>query len=443
MGLLMTANVVSTWLTNARTKKDIKRIYKEATEANYVNRGVLAMPHLNKKQLLLTSSDSADNDIYEYQTKSPTPAMDYIWGQSDKPESIIISGGKADERVRAMTPFINKSQNEGTPVIAIHSGNRDLETLIKSNSVACELISSGNLYYDAFRALPVDDIAFLLYETMPDDDVKASAEALIRSILEVLLRTNGKVTFQNIAAFPSAKLMDELNKLKTSGEITADEYISISRDYMAGSPEIDAVRSFLNKLNRQAENVFGKATPNTCNIKKILNNKGIISFDVGISNNDLILTFIINQLMHLQSAGRDFSILIDGIVISRYSMICDLLRGRTYAISHNDFISSLHGGERSAEDLFAEIAGSVNTVVLLNHKSGTSCQKWSEHLGKYHKIRIKMNISQTSSFIMSGNTRGISVDEADEPRVRAETISTLPDSLACIHNNRGTLFAEI
>jgi len=443
MGLLMTANVVSTWLTNARTKKDIKRIYKEATEANYVNRGVLVMPHLNKKQLLLTSGDSTDNDIYDYQTKSPTPAMDYIWGQSDKPESIIISGGKADKRVRAMTPFINKSQNQGIPVIAIHCGNRDLETLIKGNSVVCELISSGNLYFDAFRALPVDDIAFLLYETIPDDDVKPCAEALMRSILEVLLRTDGKVTFQNIAAFPSAKLMDELNKLKASGEITSDEFNSISRDYMAGSSEIDAVRSFLNKLNRQVENVFGKPTPNICNIKKILNAKGIIAFDTGIGNNDLILTLLINQLMHLQSAGRDFTILIDGIAISRYSIICDFLCGRTYAISHNDFVSSLHGGEKSAEDLFAEITGDVNALVLFNHKSGTSCQKWSEHLGKYHKIRIKMNISQTNSFIAGGSTRGISVDEADEPRIRAETISTLPESLACIHNNSGTLFAEI
>jgi len=145
----------------------------------------------------------------------------------------------------------------------------------------------------------------------------------------------------------------------------------------------------------------------------------------------------------LQIYARDFTILIDGIAISRNSIICDFLRGRTYAISHNDFVSSLHGGERTADDLFAEITGDVNTVVLFTHKSGTSCQKWSEHLGKYHKIRIKMNISQTNSFIASGNTRGISVDEADEPRVRAETISTLPESLACIHNNNGTLFAEI
>ena len=442
-GAMITANMVSGWINNARTKKDIKRIYEQTTEANFKNRGVLALPYVSKTQLLLTSGESTDNDIYDYETKSPTPAIDYIWGENVKAESIIISGGKPEERVRAMIPIIHKSQQEGVPVIALHTGNRELEKLVSDHSVACEFISRTNLYYDAFRAMPVDDIAYLLYETMPEDDASPSAEALIRSLLEILLRTEGKVTFHNLAAFSLPKLMDELNKLKINGEVTTDEFNDISRDYMAGSSEIDAVRTFLNKLNRQTDSIFGKATSNTCNLKKMLNIKGVITFDIGLGSNDLILSLLVNHLTHLQSIGRDFSILIDGISLSRFPSICDLIRGRTYAVSNNDFISSLYGGDKSGEDLFAEIIGDVNTVVLFNHKSGTSCQKWSEHLGKYHKIKIKMNISQTSSFLMGSNTRGITVDESDEPRVRAETISMLPGSLACIHNNNGTLFAEI
>ncbi|MCD8344921.1 MAG: hypothetical protein LUC38_03040 [Oscillospiraceae bacterium] len=41
------------------------------------------------------------------------------------------------------------------------------------------------------------------------------------------------------------------------------------------------------------------------------------------------------------------------------------------------------------------------------------------------------------------DSRGLSVEEKEEPRVRAETISRLPDGLACIHAANGTLFAEI
>ncbi len=43
----------------------------------------------------------------------------------------------------------------------------------------------------------------------------------------------------------------------------------------------------------------------------------------------------------------------------------------------------------------------------------------------------------------SSNSRGLSVDEKEEPRVRAETIGKLPDGLACIHTMGGTLIAEV
>ena len=43
----------------------------------------------------------------------------------------------------------------------------------------------------------------------------------------------------------------------------------------------------------------------------------------------------------------------------------------------------------------------------------------------------------------SNNSRGLSVDETDEPRVRAETIGKLGDGIACTHSVDGTLFAEI
>jgi hypothetical protein len=291
--------------------------------------------------------------------------------------------------------------------------------------------------------MPVDDMAYLLYESMPEDTAKPAAETLLRALLEVVLRAKGTVTFQNLAAFPLPDLKDTLDKLQKDGELTAAEYREIDRCYTAGSSQLDAVRIFLNRLNRQAEGGFGKPSSSICNIRKTLNIKGVIAIDVGGANNDLVFSLVINHLMLLQSQGRNFSILLDDIPLSRFPKTNNLLRGRTYAISHNDFISSLFGGDRRGEDLFSEITGNVSTIVLFKHTSGTSCQKWSEHLGKYHKIRIRYNISQNNTFNRSGDSRGISVDETDEPRVRAESLGKLPGTLACIHNGEGTLFAEV
>ena len=119
-------NAIYTAIQNSRTKKDIRRIVQQVTDANYASRAVTAMPYVNNMQLLLTSGD--DNDVYRCDTKSQTPALDYIWGVNKDPESMVVSGGTPDARVRALMPFVRKSQLEGTSVVALHCGNRVLET---------------------------------------------------------------------------------------------------------------------------------------------------------------------------------------------------------------------------------------------------------------------------------------------------------------------------
>lgn len=440
---LWTGNTIYTALQNARTKKEIRQVYDQASEANFQNRSVMVMPNANKQQLLLATTEPSDNDIYDYDTESSTPAIDYIWGETDYPEGEVVSGGDTRTRTEALVPFVHKSQQEGIPLIALHSGNRVLASMIKEHSVDAEFIDRGNTYYDVFRGMPIDDIAYLLYETMPDDVSNPSAESLLRALIEVVLHKKGTVTIQNLAAFPILNLKDELDALLKDEEITSLEHKEIDRYYMAGSSEIDSVRIFLNKLNRQTEGIYGKPIGNNSNIKKMLNHKGVISIDVGGVNNDLLVELIINHLMLLQSQGREFSILIDDVSISKYLKIRDLLRGRTYAISQKDFISSMYGGDVQGDELFSELIGNVTTVVLFRHASGISCQKWSDFMGKYKKIRIRYNISQNNSFMNSSDSRGISVDETDEPRVRAETIGKLTGTMACIYNANGILFAEV
>lgn len=440
---MWTGNTIYTALQEARTKKEIKAIYNHASEANFRNRSVMVMPYMNKQQLLLATSEPSDNDIYTYDTQSPTPAMDYIWGETNYPEGEIVSGGESRTRTEALAPFVHKSQQEGIPLIALHSNNQELASMIRQHSVCEEYIDRVNNYYDVFRGMLVDDIAYLLYETMPDNDSNPRAESLLRALIEVVLHKEGTVTIQNLATFPILNLKDELDALLRDEEITSLEHKEIDRYYMAGASETDAVRIFLNKLNRQAEGIYGKPSGNNSNIKRMLNLKGVISIDVGSVNNELVVELVINHLMLLQSQGKDFSILIDDIPVSKFLKFRDLLRGRTYAISQKDFISSLYGGDIQGDELFSELTGNVTTVVLFRHSSGVSCQKWSDFMGKYKKIRIRYNISQNNSFMNSSDSRGISVDETDEPRVRAETIGKLTGSLACIYNTSGILFAEI
>lgn len=438
-----TGNMIYTALKNAKTKKEIRALYNHAAETNYINRSVAILPNVNKEALLLASGDPNEDDIYNYQSDSNTAALDYIWGSSSDPEGIIVSGGRQLDRVHALIPFIHKSQTRRIPVIVLHTGNTDLESMLFNYGNSVDFISRSSAYYDVFRGLPVEDIAYLLYETMPQNSTNPSAESLIHAMLEILSRTTGNITIQNLASFPLLSLKAQIDGMHNSGQLTSDEYAEINRYYMSGSGEIDSVRIFLNKLNRQAEGVYGKLCTRSCNIKRTLKQNGIVAIDVGTAGNDLLLSLVINHLLFLQAQGREFSVLIDNISFSMSSKLSELTRCKTFAVSSNDFISSLYGGEKRGEDLFSELTGNIGALVLLRHASGTSCKKWSDHLGTYNKIHIRYSLSQSSAFMNSNDSRGLSVDERVEPRVKAETISKLPDGMACIHTIDGTLFAEI
>ena len=440
---MWTGNMIYTALQNARTKKEIRALYKHASDANFQNRAVAILPGISKQQLLLTSGEPDDNDVYDYQSQSGTVALDYIWGETSTPNSVIVSGGQNKKRVCALIPFVHKAQAENIPVIALHTGNADLEHMIQNHSRVAEFISRKGVFYDVFRGMPVDDIAFLLYETMPNDTATPAAESLLRALIEVLLLTDGKITLHNLATFPLITLKGKIDAMYKGGLLSDDEYDEINHYCMAGSSDTDAVRIFLNRLNRQSEAIYGKPLSNFSNTKRMLNQKGVIAIDVGSSGNELLVTLVLNHLLLLQGQGKEFAILLDNIPISRHEKISDLLRGHPYAISSQDFISSLFGGKQRGDDLFSEITGNVNTTVLFRHASGTTCQKWSEHLGKYRKIRIRYNIAQNNAFMNTSNSRGLSVDEADEPRIRAETIGKLADGLACIHSINGILIAEV
>ena len=439
----LTGSMIASAINNAKTKKEIRNIYKSATEANYQSRAVAVLPSLNKQQLLLTSNDPNDNDVYNYPIETSTPAIDFIWGTNNTLDGLLVSGGRNKDRVKALMPFVRKSQNTGMPLIAIYSGDFELETMLFDEGVAHEFVTRSGVYYDVFRGIPIADIAYLLYETMPSSMASPSAEPLLQALVEVVVRVEGTVVIQKLAEFPIHNLKDKLDELYKTGAMTADDYHEINHNYMAGSSELNNVRNFLKRLNMQMEGVYGKPKKSICNIKKMINQKGIAAICIGNANNELLVSLVMNHLQYLKYQGREFAILLDDLAISKHPKSYDLLHNRIYAISHKDFVSSIYGGERSGEEAFTEIMGFISTVVLFGHSSSASCKKWSEFLGTYHKIRIKMNISQSRGLLTSNNTSGISVDEADEPRIRAETLLKIPSGVACISQSEGILLAEV
>ena len=439
-----TANGLYTALQNAKTKKDIKALYNQVSNANFENRAVALLPGTQSREQLLLVSSNDENDILDYDVSNVNSAgLDYIYGMCDDPEGVIVSGGTNDERMVALVPFIYKAQNKGLPIFVIHSGNSALESYVTNWCQYIDVISQRGNYYDAFRGLPTEDIAFLLYESMPDELAVPAAESLIHAVVEVIDRLGRDITAKSLADFPLLNLQTQLNDMLKNGMLTKDEYDELNAFYLAGASEASNVRVFFNKLNRQFENVFGKNNLSKCNIKGAINKKGIICIDVGNTGNELLFSLVLNHILFLSNQGKDFAVILDGIPIAKYEKLNDLFRNHTYAVSNSDFISSISGGTISKDELFSEITGSVTRTVLFCHSSGTSCQTWSDYMGKYNKIKITNSITQSSAFMNSSSTSGISVSEAETPRVSPTTLTKLNPYCACIYSAEGILFARV
>lgn len=442
MALLTAAMTASRW-QNAKNEREINAIYRDVLQTNTQNRAVAVLKKNDVTQLLLTSGDKNENDVQIVRTTSVNPALDFIWGENDNLEGLIISGGTDSARINALMPFVRKSQLAKIPVLVLYTGNEELERMLINNSHTCEIVNGGDFYYDPFRGIGTRELANLLYESMPEGTSSPNAVPLFNALLDVILLKNMKLNFENVASFPLNRLMDELNTLQRNGSVFTEDYKRIEDSFMAGSSEIPKVNLFLSQLKQQAQEIFGKPSEKRCNIKKMFSrDKGIVAINVGI-NKDSLLNFVIKHLMYLQSTNLDFSMVLDNIPIAKAPNIDRLLYGRKYAICHQDLISTLFAGDRRGDDLLTEIAGNVSTLVLFHHSSGASRQKWSDQLGKYRKIRIQLNISKNKSFLNSSSTKGVNIDEIDEPRVRAEVLERLRGNFACIYNANGILFAEV
>lgn len=438
---ILTAHVINGMMDTARTKRDIKRISKQVNESNVASRNVMVMPYVNETQLLLAAD--GEKDTYICNAAGNNPALDFIWGEDNKVESIVVSGGQQELRAKALIPFIHKAQSEGIPIIALSDGNKYLNDSIMGNSVFCEKVGTRDFYYDIFRGVPVDDIAEIIYRTMPED-TKPAAEALLRSLINIVLLKHGTVNFDLMARYPLRDYMADLDELKDKGAVNEDEYYRHSSDYMAGTSEINEVASFIHGIKRQFENVFGKpGVTSGCNVKRTLNTKGVELFDLDRANNALAIKLMLNHILYFQEMGKEFALIVDSIPVGVHEEFQHLFRYSAFAISEDDFITSLFGGKNKGEDYFTELMGTVATTVLFNHNSGASCQKWSEQIGKYHKIKIRMSISQSGGLLMNNNSRGIQIDETDEPRVRAETISLLPNAMACVFRQGDALIVSV
>ena len=431
----------------AASFQDGRRIKRTAL-ASKNNRRVWLSSSVNKQELHI-NDDPYFDDTETIRDENNEPALGYIAGESELPESIIISGGTNEDRSKALIPFVLKSQNNSMPIVVIHDSDSVLESMITSCCKVCELVSRDESYCDIFAGLIPDDIVSLICYTIGDDKLKEGTEPLLYALVNVVLTRRPEACIEDMASFPLDKLRDEINSLKTLGVLKDSEYSAWSVDYDAGSKAKDFVRSFLKRLNTDFKSIFGEEKPKRSHIKRTLNNKGVVMIDIGKCNAELAVKLLMNYLLLLDKNNHAFNIIIDDLPISRFPEFSDLLRDRVYAVSHSDFIASLslsrskNNHENNSEELFMDLTRDAGLVAVFRHNSMVSCRKWSEYFGTYRKIKVQREHTRSGGWLNYSRSDSLSEHEQDLPRVREASISRLPSGTACVYRSEGIFIGSI
>lgn len=447
---LLGATVSGTFsvIRNAATSFSEGRRIRGTEKASRDNRGVWVSSSVDKKALCLNDDPKFD-DTETIRDADNEPALGYLAGDSECPESVIISGGTDEDRCKALIPFIFKSQNKNMPIVILHNSDSELEAMIAGCCKVHEIVSRDGRYCDIFAGLIPDDIVSLIYDTICEDKAKEGTESLLRALVNVVLTRKPEACVEDIASFPIGRLRDGITSLKDDGVLKGSEYSEWIGDYDAGSQARESVRSFLARLNTDFKSVFGEDRPERSNIRRTLNSKGIVMIDIGKCSAEIAVKLIMNYLLLLDKNKHSFNVIIDDLPIAKFPEFGDLIRGRTYAISHSDFIASLslsrskYNHENNSEELFIDLTCDAGAAVVFRHNGIASCRKWSEYFGTYRKIKIQREHTRSGGVFHYNRSDSLAEHEQDLPRVRERSISMLPDGVACVYRNEGIFIGSI
>ncbi|MBQ9418744.1 MAG: hypothetical protein IJU31_00025, partial [Synergistaceae bacterium] len=277
-----------------QNRKFNKRI-QQALDKSCMNRKVAAASDVDVDAIYLNDDPEYD-DVAEFDLA----AVDYVFGRNDDPESMIISGGTNQKRLRAIEIFISKSQAKKIPVVVIHNSDSEIYSVIRANSHESEFISSksSDNFYDVFAGINAHDIVKLLYDAI-DNKTERGFEALLESLVNVALDKFPKLSMQELAHFSIDEIESEINLLRSQGLIDEARKNSLLSSYYAGTAAKNALSFSLKDLAVQFERTFGAKKKSSSSVKRMINRKGVIAIDVGNAHNELAIKFMVKHLILL------------------------------------------------------------------------------------------------------------------------------------------------
>ena len=361
-------------------------------------------------------------------------------------ESVLISGGSINERMRFSEQIIRNCVTYNRPMIILHVGNTGLEQMVERNGYGVAA-SKHNKQFDAFTSFELPELFQIMMDTCKSKyDIKPAGRYILQIVHELLTAKKQRPYFINCANMPLHQLSVEINNALTSGNITSGAANNLNSLLMMGQAEIPKIDSFFYDIKAQCAHIQMNKPGGTSILSAIKNNK-ILCVDLNSSGNVLLVELIVNSLTIAMNRGFEFTFFLDDVAVANNDLLKNALcqrSGHNNVICSKDFYSLMNGNDSA----FNTLVGTAEKTVLLSHGSHISCEKWSKYIGEYDKIDVQNNSiggwSHHHGGYNYGSNYGKTTMEKREFKIKPEEINRLGASEIIVYDNQtGSLLQTV
>ena len=363
-------------------------------------------------------------------------------------ESIIISGGESDIRLKFSKQIIDNCNTYNRPMIILHLANGGLENIIARNNYGT-IANKSSKIFDAFTSFNLQEICQVVFDTHKSKyDIKPAGRYVLQIVYDLLTAQKLRPYFSNYADFTYNQIPDRINDCLAKGFINQNSANNLNSLLMMGQSEIAKIDTFFYDMKAQLNHIAtdnANKSKGTSILSAIKNNK-ILCIDMKSSANIMLVELVVNSLTIAMNRGFEFSLFLDDIAIANNEMLKNALcqkSGHNNVICSKDFYALLNG----KEDAFNTLVGEAEKTILLSHGSNISCDKWSKYIGEYEKIETEHSNnsgwSQSSRWGYSSN-HGKRTHNKREYKIKPEQINRLSSGEIVIYDNQtGSLIQTV
>ena len=353
-------------------------------------------------------------------------------------ESVLISGGSVDERMRFSEQIIRNCVTHNRPMIILHVGNIGLEQMVERNGYGV-VASKYNRQFDAFTSFSLPEMFQVLMDTCKSKyDIKPAGRYILQIVYELLTKKKQRPYFATCANMPLHQLSAEINNALTSKLITQDTANNMNSLLMIGQAEIPKIDTFFYDIKAQCGHIQVDKPGGTSILSAIKNNK-ILCVDLNSSGNALLVELIVNSLKVAMNRGFEFTFFLDDVAVANNELLKNALcqrSGHNNVICSKDFYALMNGNDNA----FNSLIGEAEKTVLLSHGSHISCEKWSKYIGEYDRIDVQNNTtggwSHHHGGYNYGSNYGKTTMDKREFKIKPEEINRLGTSEVVVYDNQ-------